>query len=896
MIDRKKVAVYRLSNVIGVTLSIFLLVFSLVGLLWTYSTTNHLLAKQVLDAFEQRLAITTSIFRHQEQLLLFSLSSIKNNPDIVDGLSLSQTGNTQQMLVEVFDSSTEFPLDILFVTSPENEVLANVSSPFYNVERLLSLMIKERVHLLSDAKMLHFNDGESDFTLQSRAVIITDEQTGKVVGTLFGGTVLNDNTSLLLKIRRETGAAAVTLLSSGEYLASTEKKDSQISQLTLTPQSSGSFFSTLLNDEIYSVDNLIFSPRMQVYKENGTAVEVVFAMPDTILVELRSSYLTKSIYIVCGALFFIFLSVLVIRTVTVSSLRRLLNYSDEIAAGKPSANYQPGRVQEFNQLGYAMENMVIGLKEVNEQLSRDVIARTEAENALRKSEVHLRTLLENIPDLIWLKDKDGVFLSCNRQFERFMNSSQEEIIGKTDYDFFSSEIADFFRKHDQAAMDAKGPRMNEEAVSNAFDGRTVYLETIKTPMVSDDNKLIGVLGIARDITERKEGEEERKRLESQLLHTQKVEAIGTMAGGIAHDFNNILAAIIGYAEIARYKLPEGSPSRKPIKQVIQASTRAKELVQHILSFSRRTELKDDFRHINLVDVAREVLGFQQSVMPKTIKVETDFQNNKGLVLGEPTQLHQVLMNLCTNAWQAMEKDGGTLKISVRVVECSEDDLRDEPHMSAGSYVKLSVSDTGIGMDPEVMERIFDPYYTTKGVGKGSGMGLSVVVGIVKNHGGLIRVSSSFGIGSSFEIVLPQVEEVEQLQTVPESSEIVFGTEHILLVDDEEMLVDAGKAVLESCGYTVTGVTESSKAWELFKADPSKFDLMITDQTMPDLQGADLAKKVLELRADFPIILCTGYSSQVNEAQAKVIGVREFASKPMDKKTIARLIRKVLAQQ
>ncbi len=378
----------------------------------------------MLDTFEQRLAITSSIFRHQEQLLLFSLSSIKNNPNIVDGISLWQTGNTQQMLVGIFDNSTEFPLDILFVTSPENEILANVSSPFYNLDSLLSLMVKERINLLSDAEMLHFDDGASDFTLQARAVIITDEQTGKVVGTLFGATVLNDNTSLLLKIRQETGTAAVTLLASGEYLASTEKKDSYINQLTLVPKSPNSILSTLLSDEVYSVDNLIFSPRLPVYKQNGTVVEVVFAMPDTILAELRSSYLTKSIYLICGALFFIFLSVLVVRTLTVSSLNRLLHYSDEIAAGKTLASYQPSKIKEFNQLGYAMENMVIGLREVNEQLSRDVIARTEAESALRKSEVHLRTLLESIPDMIWLKNKDGVYLSCNYQFELFMGATQ----------------------------------------------------------------------------------------------------------------------------------------------------------------------------------------------------------------------------------------------------------------------------------------------------------------------------------------------------------------------------------------------------------------------------------------------------------------------------------------
>ncbi len=367
-----------------------------------------------------------------------------------------------------------------------------------------------------------------------------------------------------------------------------------------------------------------------------------------------------------------------------------------------------------------------------------------------------------------------------------------------------------------------------------------------------------------------------------------------MAGGIAHDFNNILAAIIGYAEIAQFKLSASEPARKPIEQVIHASTRAKELVQHILSFSRRTEIKDDFTYINLVDVAQEVLGFQQSVIPKTIRVETDFQSDEGLVLGEPTQLHQVLMNLCTNGWQAMEKGGGTLKVGLGIVEYTGDDLLDEPQMSAGSYVQLSVTDTGVGMDPEVMERIFDPYYTTKGVGKGSGMGLSVVVGIVKNHSGFIRVRSSFGQGSSFEIALPHVKEVEPLQVFADNSEIVLGTEHILLVDDEVMLADAGKTVLESCGYTVTAVTDSSKAWDLFKADSSRFDLMITDQTMPGMQGAELAEKVLALRPDLPIILCTGYSSQVDERQAKQIGVKEFVSKPIDRLTISHLIRKVLA--
>ncbi len=393
-----------------------------------------------------------------------------------------------------------------------------------------------------------------------------------------------------------------------------------------------------------------------------------------------------------------------------------------------------------------------------------------------------------------------------------------------------------------------------------------------------------------ELEERKRAEEERKKLQDQLQHAQKMEAIGILAGGIAHDFNNILGAILGYSEMAQEQAPNGSILRADLDNVLLAGNRAKELVTQILAFSRK--VKSEQKPLLPQPIIKEAIKLLRSSIPTTILITQDIDNGYGMIKADPTQLHQVIVNLCTNAYQAMEEYGGTLSIGLERIVLTEDDLQDEPSLLPGPYTQLTVTDTGPGIDPVVQRHVFDPYFTTKEVGEGTGMGLAVVHGIVKNHGGMIRIHSKLGVGTSFNLFFPELSEVAK-----ENNETVLpiptGNERILFIDDEAILANMGKQLLERLGYSVTATTNSLEALEMFKAQPEQFDLVVTDQTMPGMTGADLARAIFVIRQDMPIILCTGYSNAISKEKALDMGIREFAMKPMVKKDIAPLVRRVL---
>jgi len=391
--------------------------------------------------------------------------------------------------------------------------------------------------------------------------------------------------------------------------------------------------------------------------------------------------------------------------------------------------------------------------------------------------------------------------------------------------------------------------------------------------------------------ERLREEEERSALEAQLRQAQKMEAIGTLAGGIAHDFNNILAAILGYTELAKQKMISESEPDHCLAEVLKATYRAKRLVQQILAFSRKGE--QEIKPLRIQCVVKEALNLLRASIPSSIEIQPRISPDCRPILSDPTRIHQIIMNLCTNASQAMEAKGGTLSVLLENTTLGEEEAQVQG-LPMGDYVLLVVSDTGQGMGKEVMAHIFEPYFTTKERGKGAGMGLAIVHGLVKASGGKIFVTSTLGQGTTFRIFLPQVSDKaceEVPPEIPGSSE--KGSERIFVIDDEQAIVAMEKLALERLGYQVQLFSDSEEALAAFRADPQACDLVVTDQTMPHLSGMDLAKEFLAIRPDLPIILSTGYSSQASEEDATRIGIRRFIMKPVDIAQLAAAIREIL---
>lgn len=400
-----------------------------------------------------------------------------------------------------------------------------------------------------------------------------------------------------------------------------------------------------------------------------------------------------------------------------------------------------------------------------------------------------------------------------------------------------------------------------------------------------------------EITERQQAQASQKKLERLLRQSQKMEAIGTLAGGIAHDFNNILSAIIGYTELAKISLFNADFTNKAkvtndLEQVLKAGQRAKELVNQILAYSRQQDHQR--KPIQVHTIMHEALKLLRSSIPKSVEIRENIVDHDTLILADPTQIHQIIMNLCTNAHHAMREKGGILAVELIHSEIHPHDEKiNTLHLTPGPHLLLKVCDNGKGMEKAIQDRIFDPYFTTKKSGEGTGMGLAVVQGIVKSHGGHISVYSEPGKGSSFLIYLPRIIQEDVQADEMYTIQTPTGAERILVIDDESTIADMEQRLLESLGYQVTSITSPFAALQIIAAQPHRYDLILTDMTMPKMNGAELAQKILRIRSDMPVILCTGFSEMMNEKKAKAIGICEYVMKPLIRKDIADAIRRAL---
>ncbi|MBI9091563.1 MAG: PAS domain S-box protein [Desulfobacterium sp.] len=529
------------------------------------------------------------------------------------------------------------------------------------------------------------------------------------------------------------------------------------------------------------------------------------------------------------------------------------------------------------------------------QLARfawETVVRKRAEEALVERETLLRAVFDQTYQLMALFSTDGKFIAVNRASTEFAEVDESFLIGKTMWETLWWK--DSPEKRDRAintfSKSVAGEFLRFETANLTKNGAPRTIDTSLRPIFNDEGEVIFICAEGRDITDKKAAEKENAKLEAQLLQAHKLEAIGTLAGGVAHDFNNILAGIIGLAELAQEDVGKADPLKYYIDQIALSGYRAKDLVEQILLFSQQKD--QDMQSVDLKVMAKEVVRLLRSTVPRTIEIKTRFLPEKAMVMSSPAQIHQILMNLCSNAVHAMTPRGGDLLISMEEATLNRNDLSTLPGLTPGAFLILKVCDSGHGIPPDILDKVFDPFFSTKVRGEGTGLGLAVVHGIVTKHGGEIRVESMPGRGTVVSIYLPRAKD-EVAQNLPMDMDINGGNEHILLVDDEPLIIESISRMLKRLGYRVTGVLDSREAWDLFSENPDRFDLVVTDNQMPHMGGISLSEKMFALNPHTHIILCTGFGDRLTIRLARQIGIKAIVYKPVIKAKIAAEIRWIL---
>jgi PAS domain S-box-containing protein len=593
-----------------------------------------------------------------------------------------------------------------------------------------------------------------------------------------------------------------------------------------------------------------------------------------------------------------------IRPEQVAELRR---QAEEIASDKASlspVNFDVMSPEEIRQMLHELQVHQIELEMQNEEM-RSMQAEQDAARA------RYFDLYDLAPVGYCTISEKGLILETNLTAATMLGEDRSMLVKQPITRFILKEDQDDYYLHCQqlfeiqvswqdSAKTLSGQTGESQACDLRMikkDGTTFWVHLVATCVQATDSAPVYRIVIS-DITGRKQAEEESAKLEARLHQTQKMESIGSLAGGIAHDLNNILFPISGLSEMLLRDVPTGSPEHDSIEQIYKSAQRGSDLVKQILAFSRQSNPQK--LPIRIQPILKEVLKLVRATIPKNIEVTNHIQPDCSLVSAEPSQVHQIAMNLIINAYHAVEGNGGTIHVALKEIDMSSFDGNDELAVNAmpgdflvGRYACITVYDTGTGIDQTLINKIFDPYFTTKALGKGTGLGLSVVYGIIKDHGGDIRVYSEIGKGTAFKVYLPILEDTKGRMAAAVIREWPIGYERILLVDDEEPIVRMEQKMLERLGYQITARTSSPDALDVFRADPGNFDLVISDRGMPNMTGEQLARELFAIKPGIPIILCTGFSDENDEQRAKAIGIKGFLMKPVATGDLAEMVRKVL---
>jgi two-component system cell cycle sensor histidine kinase/response regulator CckA len=517
-------------------------------------------------------------------------------------------------------------------------------------------------------------------------------------------------------------------------------------------------------------------------------------------------------------------------------------------------------------------------------ISRDITAQKHLKDALKAATHHLHLVTDAMAAPVAQCSRDLRYLWVSRAYAAWLGRAPDTIVGRPIYDILGPEAFAALCPYVERVLAGEVVQYEEQVTVAGMGPR--WITAAYTPTLDATGRPDGWVAVVIDMTDRKQTEEA-------LQQAHKLQAIGTLAGGIAHEFNNILGVILGFADLTQSKVPRDSRVWENLQHILVAGRRAKDVVQQILTFSRQTQSARLPLCLQLP--VQETLRLLQVSLPATIELRHFYAGDIGTVLGDATQLHQVVMNLCVNAEQAMRATGGVLEVRLEAVEVDPALAAHHAGLRTGPYVRLTVRDTGPGIPPHLTERIFEPFFTTKEVGGGTGMGLAIVHGIVTSHGGVLTVESELGHGSIFRVYLPRIEAEPPPEGCSEEA-VIQGSERILFIDDEEQLVLAARGMLTHLGYQAEGVTSSHAALDAFRATPQRFDLVITDQTMPDMTGEALIRELRRRRPEIPVILCTGFSHVIDATRAQEIGIDAFLMKPLRSRDLAVTIRQVFAQR
>ncbi|MGM0419263.1 MAG: ATP-binding protein [Thermodesulfobacteriota bacterium] len=607
--------------------------------------------------------------------------------------------------------------------------------------------------------------------------------------------------------------------------------------------------------------------------------------------DIRSHELFKSIFyfavsilvmgtILALTLYFIF------SKMVIDPLKKLEAYSLSVSGGKIEDNsldnYQ--FYGEMESLRNSFKKMLTQIKLKYDELQQEV-------KRFRDSEQRFRILLDTIPDFIWLKNDKGIYLACNKAFEKFTGLEEKNIIGKTNYEIFTQKMSNYFKNYDQEVLEKKKPVRIEQKISLNNDDKGKLLDITKVPVFDADKELIGVLSTAKDISEKKKEEKEKEKLSEQINQMQKIESIGRLAGGVAHDFNNMLGVILGHAELVLDGIDQSDPSYEHIREIIKAAERSADITKQLLAFARKQAIVPQV--INLNEAVKGMLKMLKRFIGEDIYLDLRTAENIWPVRIDSSQLDQILANLCVNARDSITNTG-KITIETSNIAIGQSYAEYNPEAFQGDFVMLSVSDTGCGMDKELISYIFEPFYTTKEQGKGTGLGLSTVYGIVKQNDGFISVYSEPGTGTVFKIYLPRYQgEDNKSEAQGKNDKITGGSETILLVEDEASILDIVKRSLEKYGYRVIATSSPEEAIEKAKTAEHKIDLIITDVIMPDMNGSEMLDRISEVRPGIRHLFMSGYTSDIIAHHGVLDPGRELIQKPFSNKDLAMKVREIL---